>query len=150
MFPPFNLLLYVFLGPFSPRANGDESMSSLFFGPPYGARLQNWHHSHMMCLVSIFTRLINTQNMLYNTKCCLFYLKLLQHVFTWSFSQNQRIELHVPLFSRLMHRVQLQKHLALLYVPSPLSLLYPKYDSNELSLATSYVSSAQNTFNNMA
>jgi hypothetical protein len=86
MLPLFNLLLYVFLGPFSPRANGNETMSSLFSGSPYGARLQSWHHSRIMCLVSVFTRLINTQNMPCNTICCLFYPKLLQHVFTWSFS----------------------------------------------------------------
>lgn len=68
----FNLLLYVFLGPFSSRANGDEKILSLFPGPPHGARLQRPYTNHIMSLFSVFTRLTNTQNMPCYIIFCLF------------------------------------------------------------------------------
>jgi hypothetical protein len=101
----FNLLLYVFLWSFSPKVNANKQMFSLFPGPSHGTQLQKPHHIQSMRLVSVFSRLINTQNRLCNPICCLFCPKLLQHVFIRSFSQNRRLDIDVFLFSGPLHEL---------------------------------------------
>ena len=145
-----SISFYVFLRVFSPRANGDERILSLFPGPPYGARLQRPHTNHIMCLLSVFTRLTNTKNMPCNRIFRLFCQKHLQHVFIWSFSQNRPVWAFISFCSldphiryRFKSCAQLADVLGLLVFA--LSKIWFKW-----TFSIFQVSSVQNSFNNMA